>query len=541
MKTLSIIVLEEAIKSSLITELETDASKHPDNTNTGNTNTNTTKTPTPTPGFDGTKIADLIIGSTSWYNDREDDLIAAVKQIKNVSQFWAINSKIKEKTGKVFSKFIFDKILDEDEWDVIYPIIQHLTTVIPQSQWGNSSKPGPIYNFLKKTTGANEDLKSRNATLYNKLNSSGALGVVRHSKDLLTTIKDYGTYGLGIMTLMVITCLVVTRKPFCGIVSKWRENSKGKKDLINDINQLNKIWGSYARTNKKELKRIINEMGPNGDELLTKDEVSALLKTLNDLDTAALRKARISIILKRFKQIKKVESGDAKLILQGIQDAKIREELRPYLQAYEDFKLGKDFKKPVRTTDEPTITKLIPRKINPKIVTGYPKTSVSIKDIKKLYELHKSNNPRGLWGFGSRGDEQINNIIDIYEIGLADQLRDANKIKIWKSTRDKWLAAQKIVLGGRDGNIEQVAKQQSGDLKILTKFIADMKAGKASIPQYYLKLEKFPSWEQWMYDHKITGGGTDNDWQKFLTQKFIWDKLQRSQGGTSTNYYYTTN
>jgi hypothetical protein len=539
MKTLSNIILEEAIKSTLIAELEVDLDKKntkPEDTNTGKTNTSARKR------FDGTKIADLIIGSTSWYNDREDDLIAAIKQIKNVSQFWAVNSKIKEKTGKTFSKYIFDEILDEDEWDNIYPIIKHLTTVIPQSQWGNSTQSGPVYNFLKKTTDANEDLKSRDDGLYKKLENSGALGTVRHSKDLMTTIQDYGLYGTGVLALMMIFCMgwKGLAKPFCGQVSKWRENSKVPKDLINDINQLNKLWGGYARTNKKELKRVINEMGPDRDQLLTKDEVSALLKTLDDLDTATLRKARISIILKRFKQLKKVESGDAKVILQGIQDAKIREELRPYLQAYEDFKLGKEFKKPVKTTEpEPVTRKLIPRNINPKLVTTYPKTPVSIENIRKIYELHKSNNPRGLYGFGSPGAEQINKIIDIYEIGLADQLRDANNIKIWKSTRDKWLAAQKIVLGGKDGNIEQTIKNRSEDLGIINRCISDLEFGEASIPQYYLKLEEFPSWKQWMYDNKITGGGTDNDWTEFLTQRFIWDKLSRSRGGSSIKYNYT--
>ena len=97
-KTLSNIILEEAIKSTLIAELEVDLDKKntkPEDTSTGKTNTSARKR------FDGTKIADLIIGSTSWYNDREDDLIAAIKQIENVSQFWAVNSKLKEKTGKV--------------------------------------------------------------------------------------------------------------------------------------------------------------------------------------------------------------------------------------------------------------------------------------------------------------------------------------------------------------------------------------------------------------------------------------------------------
>ena len=535
MKTLSNIILEEAIKSALIVELDVNLpdkeNTKPEDTNTGKTNTSAGSS------FDGTKIADLIIGSTSWYNDREDDLIAAIKQIKNVSQFWAVNSKIKEKTGKVFSKFIFDEILDEDEWDTIYPIIKHLTTVIPQSQWGNSTQPGPVYNFLKKTTNANEDLKSVNDSLYNKLNNSGALGTVRHSKDLMTTIQEYGIVGVAILALIIIICMKKTKKPFCGIVSKLR----GDQNDINTISRLDKILGIYAKTNKKELKRVINEMGPKRDQLLTEDEVSALLKTLDDLDTAALRKARISIILTRFKQLGKVQSGDAKIILQGIQDAKIREELAPTLQAYEDYKLSNEFKKPVKTTKpEPVTLKLIPRNINPKLVTKYPKTSVSIENIRKIYELHKSNNPRGAYGFGSPGAEQINKIIEVYEIGLADQLRDANKIKIWKSTRDKWLAAQKIVLGGKDGNIERTIKNRSEDLGIINRCISDLEFGEASIPQYYPKLEEFPSWKQWMYDNKITSGGTDNDWTEFLTQRFIWDKLSRSRGGSSIKYNYTT-
>jgi hypothetical protein len=157
-----------------------------------------------------------------------------------------------------------------------------------------------------------------------------------------------------------------------------------------------------------------------------------------------------------------------------------------------------------------------------------------------MYEIHKLNNPRGAYGFGTPGAEQIDKIIEIYEIGLANQFRDANQIKIWKSTRDKWLAAQKIVLGGRDGNIKQVLEKQSGDLKILNQFISDMKTGKVSIPQYYLKSPEFPSWKQWMYDNKIKGGGNDKEWQKFLTQRFIWDKLNAGGGGSQTNYYYTT-
>jgi hypothetical protein len=569
MKTLSTIILEETIKSALIveqTKQEPDLSQYKVDTgnnttvkigggntgggntgggNTGGDKTNTTTKPKPS-SFDGTKIADLIIGSTSWYNDREDDLIAAIKQIKNVTEFWAVNKKIVEKTGKTFSGFIFDKILDEDEWDTIYPIIKHLATVIPQSQWGTSSQAGPLYNFLKKTTGANEDLKSRDASLYNKFKNAGTLGTVRHSEDLMTTLKDYGLIGLGALTLMMIICMVATgsvRQPFCGVISKWLQNrNKTPDDLINEINLINKIFGGYARRNKKEISRVLYEM--EADDVINEEELNILLKTLKTLSVSDLRKAKISIILKRFKQIGKIQSGDAKLVLQGVRDIKAREELRPYLQAYEDFNLGKDVKKITKTEPElkPGIDKkLLVRNINASTVTKYPKTSVSIKDIRKMYEIHKLNNPQSsAYSFGTPGAEQIDKIIEIYEIGLANQFRDANQIKIWKSTRDKWLAAQKIVLGGRDGNIKQVLEKQSGDLKILNQFISDMKTGKVSIPQYYLKSPEFPSWKQWMYDNKIKGGGNDKEWQKFLTQRFIWDKLNAGAGGSQTNYYYTT-
>ena len=561
MKTLSTIILEETIKSALIAEQEPDLTQYKVDTgttnttvkigggntgggntgggNTGGDKTNTTTKPKPS-SFDGTKIADLIIGSTSWYNDREDDLIAAIKQIKNVTEFWAVNKKIVEKTGKTFSGFIFDKILDENEWDNIYPIIKHLATVIPQSQWGTSSQAGPLYNFLKKTTGANEDLKSRDASLYNKFKSAGTLGTVRHSKDLMDSVKPYGYAGLAVLTIIMIVCYKGTGMLFCGQLKKMF-TKKNSDDLINEINFLNRVFGGYARRNKKEISRVLYEM--KADDVINEEELNILLKTLKTLSVSDLRKAKISIILKKFKQIGKIQSGDAKLVLQGVRDIEAREELRPYLQAYEDFNLGKDVKKITKTEPElkPGIDKkLLVRNINASTVTTYPKTSVSIKDIRKMYEIHKLNNPRGAYGFGTPGAEQIDKIIEIYEIGLANQFRDANQIKIWKSTRDKWLAAQKIVLGGRDGNIKQVLEKQSGDLKILNQFISDMKTGKVSIPQYYLKSPEFPSWKQWMYDNKIKGGGNDKEWQKFLTQRFIWDKLNAGGGGSQTNYYYTT-
>jgi hypothetical protein len=561
MKTLSTIILEETIKSALIAEREPDLTQYKVDTgttnttvkigggntgggntgggNTGGDKTNTTTKPKPS-SFDGTKIADLIIGSTSWYNDREDDLIAAIKQIKNVTEFWAVNKKIVEKTGKTFSGFIFDKILDEDEWDNIYPIIKHLATVIPQSQWGTSSQAGPLYNFLKKTTGANEDLKSRDASLYNKFKSAGTLGTVRHSKDLMDSVKPYGYAGIAVLTIIMIACYRGTGMLFCGQLKKMF-TKKTSDDLINEINFLNRVFGGYARRNKKEISRVLYEM--KADDVINEEELNILLKTQKTLSVSDLRKAKISIILKKFKQIGKIQSGDAKLVLQGVRDVEAREELRPYLQAYEDYKLGKDVKKITKTEPElkPGIDKkLLVRNINASTVTKYPKTSVSIKDIRKMYEIHKLNNPRGAYGFGTPGAEQIDKIIEIYEIGLANQFRDANQIKIWKSTRDKWLAAQKIVLGGRDGNIKQVLEKQSGDLKILNQFISDMKTGKVSIPQYYLKSPEFPSWKQWMYDNKIKGGGNDKEWQKFLTQRFIWDKLNAGGGGSQTNYYYTT-
>jgi len=563
MKTLSTIILEETIKSVLIAEQDPDLTQYKVDTgttnttvkiggggntgggntgggNTGDGKTNTTTKPKPS-SFDGTKIADLIIGSTSWYNDREDDLIAAIKQIKNVTEFWAVNKKIVEKTGKTFSGFIFDKILDENEWDNIYPIIKHLATVIPQSQWGTSSQAGPLYNFLKKTTGANEDLKSRDASLYNKFKSAGTLGTVRHSKDLMDSVKPYGYAGLAVLTIIMIACYKGTGMLFCGQLKKMF-TKKTSDDLINEINFLNRVFGGYARRNKKEISKVLYEM--KADDVINEEELNMLLKTLKTLSVGDLKKAKISIILKRFKQIGKVQSGDAKLILQGVRDVEAREELRPYLQAYEDYKLGKDVKKITKTEPklEPGLDKLFVRNIKAASVTKYPAQMPSLKNIQEFFDLYKNElsaaNLPSAYRFGGGNEfKEVQAIIDNYELGLANQLRKPNNIRIWNTTNDKWLAAQKIVLGP---DLKTTRKNRTESIDILNRYINDMKYGKVSIPQFYLKEPKFPSWDQWRYDNHIQGYRTV-DWINFLQQRYIWNKINKGKdGGSQTNYYYTT-
>lgn len=534
MKTVSNIILEEIIKQSLI-ELDV---KKPNTDNKDNKKTNTNVKIT-----DGERIANDIIGSTSWYNDREDDLIAAVKRIKNSSEFWAVNRKIKQKTRLSFSEFIFNKILDSDEWDNIYPIIKHLSKIFPESQWGNKEQPQPVYAFLSKTTNAAIYLRRKDKTLYDKF-LQGPLDTTNTTiksktmfDKLIAGAQSLGNVGLAVAGLAMIICYRKKKGVFCGLGNKLLGigDGSGKPDIINDIKMYEKVFKIYAKTNRTELINAIN--GLKNEGLITEQELKLLTAEIKSLSKADLDRAKIYHILKRFKQIGTLSKGDTNLILQGISDLETRKLLAPYLQAYEDFKLGNTNVKIKRPNSEPNPidikpAKLIARDIKPKLITRYPKSEVSLNDIEKIYNIFNESNPSGAWGFGenpSKFERDFAKLVQKYELGQAKKLTSKWETKTWNKYKDKWKAVQEIVYQNNELPV---------NLKLINNMINKIKTGKASIPEFYIKSETFPSWNQWKYDNYIKGGGTTDSYLNYITQKYIWNNLRRNNATSKPNISY---
>ena len=322
--TLSTIILDESIKAYLseFTNLDTSTK-----TDTGKSNKNLAKT-----------IAKDIIDSKSWFNDDESKLIASVKKINNVATFTDVNKIIKSQEGKPFSAYIAT-FISKDDWDTWYPIIKHLSKVIPKSQWNVIIK-----NALDKTNGI--------SSLYIKDRQLAAdikkeISIVDTTKP--TTWNDPDTYNTK--NKLVGTAVIIAALS-CWIGGGFKQaqclknlykqifNKKDLKDIqpVEVATRLQQLRKAPIGKNKDALIKIFKQRKDGGfiDEVEYK---AAEYYILNGLTSTQLNKLIFENILLTWKT-GVARSGDAKRIANIINNADFNKYMLPKLQAIEDDLIG---------------------------------------------------------------------------------------------------------------------------------------------------------------------------------------------------------
>jgi hypothetical protein len=344
--TLSTIILEESIKASLL-EFELPPAPKDD----------TNKT-VPKPNINkvsAAKIADDIINSKGWLQDKEANLINAVIAIPDVKTFYQVNKIIQQKEGKPFSAYI-STFIDSDEWDVWYRIINHLAIIIPKSQWKIVIK-----NALDKTDGISGLAKKNRALAAEITKELPATGLTDTGSG--SGFDSYALAAYGVLTFIVCTKFGLK----CWQRLKKLTFSNKNKSGIEVANTMESFLRMPLRQNKRALRKILDyELSK---DRLSRQEYNKMISILDGENFYAsipkqdLNRAFFAAVLKSWQEwstSKPVIAGEAKKIIEKVDDPTFTKEFGPKLQAIEDRLLGKT-KKPIEV--KPTDVKLIFRDI----------------------------------------------------------------------------------------------------------------------------------------------------------------------------------
>jgi hypothetical protein len=479
--TLSTIILEESIKASLV---EFDLPPKPKS----DTTTTTTPKPTPKPKpnkASATSIADKIINSKSWFNDSEAQLINAVNSIPDVKTFWEVNKIIQQKEGKTFSGYI-STFISKKEWDVWYWIIKHLTVIIPKSQWKTVIK-----NVLDKTEGI-AALKKKDSSLAKQI-----------TKELpVTGLTDTGSgsefdyYSLafyGVLTFVLCTGAGFMKGYSLKCWSRFKKLvfSNKNKSGIEVANTLDKFLRMPLRQNKRALRRIMDyELSK---DRLSRQEYNRMLDILEGdfilgaIPKQDLNRAFFAAVLKSWQEwstSKPVIAGEAKKIIEKVDDPTFTKEFGPKLQAIEDRLLGKT-KKPAEV--KPTDVKIIFRDIK-KLGISTSKPNFLKFDMSRWISIMRKT--------GSTISVQQSSFLNKVKTEFIDKLQRGI---------DTDLAAKQAILDayGRGNDVRTFSEIYS-DFPAAKQWLDWVMKSKSGFKQYnfYKRVETFPSYEQWAFDMK---------------------------------------
>ncbi len=352
MKTLSTIVLEEAIKTSLI---EQGLTLDPTKKVTGG-ETQTIK-PQPKPGIQTDQLVydiALEIINSAGINDDEDRLINAIKQIPNSTVFYKVNDLIKQNKHQTFSQFLSNEILNDDEWEVWIPILEHLIKILP------SEKDSQVFqNIMSKTAGLAQ-LRSKNKILADKIapKLGGSVTKDEENEYNIDFSNPYMYVFYGLLTIYVCRKLNICKLK--SLFSRSAEAKRGASQLPADVIQstklIKRIIGTPGFWNKKRLTQVVLYELKKGR--ITRDEANKMLLVLKQLDKQDINRYKFDHILKIWQQdLKRVKAGQAKDIINAVDDYYFTRDFGPKLQAIEDRLLSKQQNKTTKKPKKPKIDK----------------------------------------------------------------------------------------------------------------------------------------------------------------------------------------
>lgn len=501
--TLSTIILEESIKASLF---EFDIPKD-------DTKTNTT-TPKPKNKVSAAKIADTIINSKGWFSDSTASLYNAIISIPDSKTFWEVNKIIQTREGKTFSGYLAT-ILDDDEWEWWYPIIKYLTTIIPKTQWKTVIK-----NVLDKTTGI-ADLAKKNRVL--------ASEITKELPQVGLSDSDSGSsFDMWALAMYGGLAFIICRKQAFRCWDRFKKLTfRNKQESgIEVANTLERILHAPLRQNKRALIKIMDYELKKGR--LTSQEYNEMKSYLKGDDlwgsipTQDINRAYFNSVIKSWQEwstAKPIIPGEAKNIIEKVDDPKFTKLFGPKLQAIEDRILGKPKlqdiedrilgkQKHTKTSNQTNLGKLVYRDVKGNGVS-------KIKTNFKKYDINRWLKIMSLTGHK-------------FSISEPDILREINKF-FDKTAADPVIAAEQAIVKWWNNHNPSSYPLATPNQQIYTNYpvakywLNWIKKSKTGISKYnyYDRLDKFPSYEQWVYDMKNAGSKSISE-ENYQNAYYLW-------------------
>lgn len=480
MKTLSKIILEETIRIAL-NEFDTTP-----NVQTSDNKTSVNKTL-------ANNIANAIINSTSWYNDREDDLVAAFKSIPNIQTYNEVNKIIKKQKQQNLASFI-GSFIAKDESNVWIPVLKHLIKI-----------KAPVKEFKEYYKKTRYIYVSSNAKVndYITNNSLQSTGISTDDSEktgdwLLSHIQEFVLTAVAIVAcgylnkaLPNISCAKLIFAPFripWKTIQSARSGTEIAKVTSQYFKQIDQIFSGTGKYNKRQLIAAIELGVSKGD--ISKEKAEIAIKLLRDEKNInkVLQMAKFQTVLDNWTRSGKAEKGDALAIANLLPD-NLRKKWLPLLQQEEDRLLGNI------TTNIDKELPIIVRSVK-NFITSKVKLEPSV--FERWQKIYTKVFPETKEQFtGSVFDNYVNKVIYLIEER--------------KFTPDRAIRSAESDLY----NIGS-GSQKRQDLNYFIQNHNNLK----NFP-YYLRLETFPSFKQWKTDMVRVNFSTITE-KEYRLQRWLW-------------------
>ena len=497
MKTLSTIILEESIRLSLneivvdpdaIPKPKPKPDPKPDPTDTTKVqNTNNKKL--------ANSIATAIINSTSWYNDREEDLVAAFKAIPNMQTFYEVNKIVSQKEKLALSSFI-GNFIAKNESNVWIPILKHLIDI---------KAPIDIFKKYYKKTKFSYVASNKTISKYVSTNNIGTGEGV--TVDDGNPVKDF---LLGNIEFIVLSVVAIAA---CGYASGKIPNFSCGKAIMAPLRipyktiqtarsgaevaevtskyfkQVDKIFSGTGRYNRRNLIAAIKIAVEKGD--ISKEKAEIAIKLLNDGKNInkILQIAKFQSALDAWVQTGKATKGDA-LAIANLLPANLREKWLPLLQQEENRLIGKTS----TVTDIEKELPIVARSVKNFLTSKVKLQSDTFKRWEKIYNK----------AFPETSSQFQGTLFSNYIEKVIYLIKERN------FTVDRAIASAE-----RDLTFGQLSKKRS-DLNYFIKNYDNLR----NFP-FYLRLEKFPSFKQWKADMERVNFNKITE-EEYRLQRWLW-------------------
>jgi len=480
MKTLSKIILEEIIRIAL-NEFDTT----PNVTPVVQTSVNKKL---------ANDIANAIINSTSWYNDREDDLVAAFKAIPNMQTYNEVNKIIKKQKQQNLASFI-GSFIAKDENNVWIPVLKHLIKI-----------KAPVEEFKKYYKKTRYVHVSSNKTVNdyiidNSLNPDGVSldDSGKAGEWLMSHIEEIVLVAVGVATCAYIStkspnlnCATLIR-----IIPKTIRSARSGAEIAKGTSQwfkqIDRLFSGTGKYNKRQLIAAIKLGVSKGDIKQEQATIAInLLKNEQNINKI-LQMAKFQATLDSWTRSGKSTKGDA-LAIANLLPKHLREKWLPLLTQEENRLLGN-----ITTNIETNIEKdppIIIRSVK-NFITSSVKLEPSVFD--RWQKIYTKAFPETA---GQISETAFTNYIN----------------KVIYLIKERNFTVERAIRSAQQDIF--VSRQRSQKLQDLDYFIQNH--NKLRNFPFYLRLDTFPSFKQWKADMDRVKFSALAMEKEYRLQRWLW-------------------